>query len=298
MYTDSHAHLEGKRYDADRAEVFARATSSRRHHHSCYRQWRWSRNRHARLRHQARAAVRLDLRDRRNPSARGRARQADPTSTNCSGSHDRPKSLPGARLDSTISTTIRRATCSSASSFSRWRWRARPSCRSSFTAARRTTARMPGTTCCASSASTGPPAASEACCTASPARSSTPAPRSILASCFLRRQHHLSQGAEHSRRGRHRAARPHVHRDRFSLSRACAPSRPAQRARIRCRGRAPDRRTARSCRRKKSAGKLRKISRNFFRPDEIRLRCCDLPPIRAAIPCVADCSKRALSCYT
>src|SRR5271166_47056 len=28
MFTDSHAHLDGNRYDADRAEVFARATEA------------------------------------------------------------------------------------------------------------------------------------------------------------------------------------------------------------------------------------------------------------------------------
>ena len=84
--------------------------------------------------------------------------------------------------------------------FSRWRWPVPPSCRSSSTAARRTTARMPGTTPCASSARTGPAADSEESCTASLARSNTRAPRWIWDLSFHCRQHHLSQGPEHSRR--------------------------------------------------------------------------------------------------
>ena len=52
------------------------------------------------------------------------------------------------------------------------------------------------------------------------------------------------QGAEHSRRGQHGPARPHVHRDRLSLSCAGAASRTAQRTRLRGGSRPPDRRAA------------------------------------------------------
>ena len=45
---------------------------------------------------------------------------------------------------------------------------------------------------------------------------------------LLRRQHHLPQGAEHSRRGQHGPARSHVHRDRLPLSCPGAPSWSAQ----------------------------------------------------------------------
>ena len=41
MYTDSHAHLDGKRFDPDRAAVFARAKGAGVEYPARHRQWRW-----------------------------------------------------------------------------------------------------------------------------------------------------------------------------------------------------------------------------------------------------------------
>ncbi len=67
---------------------------------------------------------------------------------------------------------------------------------------------------------------------------------------FLRRQSHLSQGAEHSRRCGHHAAGSLVHRDRLPLPGAGAASRQAQRTGLCGRDRPADWRAARPQRRR------------------------------------------------
>src|SRR6266700_3988416 len=181
MYIDSHAHLEGPKFDADRAEMLARAHEAGLERilaigsgtgpgtFDCAirvaQQHDWIYATLGIHPHEAKLGTDADFAEMERLAKI-------------------PRLSPGVKSAWIIFTTTRRATCRKKFSVAKWRKLRPPGCPSSFTAAPATPARTPGTTrsrCCAS---IGPPQGCRAFCIASPESGVTHRRRWTSASTF------------------------------------------------------------------------------------------------------------------